>query len=140
LPRVEALATEGLAGRSCRTEFRFRVKDGSEVVFFALTQPRWQDGAVIGTATVIIDLTRERHLEQQLQRSGRLELVGPLTSGVVHDFNNLLTGILSLTDLAREDLPTDHAAQEKLRGVTEAAEQAANLSGQLFAFGKPRPA
>jgi PAS domain S-box-containing protein len=138
LPRVEALASEGLAGRSSRAELRYRAKDGSEKVVFALTQPRWQDGAILGTTTLVLDLTRERRLQQELQGAQRLELVGRLTSGIAHDFNNLLTVILSLTDLAREALPADHAVHGDLRGITEAAEQAANLAKQLLAFGKQR--
>jgi PAS domain S-box-containing protein len=139
LPRVEALGTQGLAGKAGRAEFRYRAKDGSEKTAFALTQPRRQDGAVIGTSTLLLDLTRERRLQHELQRVQRLDLVGRLSSGIAHDFNNLLTVILSLTELARAALPTEHVAQQDLHGVIEAAEQAANLAKQLLAFGKHRP-
>ena len=77
----------------------------------------------------MVDMTRERRLEQDLQRPQRLELVGRLSSGIAHDFNNLLTVVLSLTDLARGQLPEDHPAHDDLRRIAEAGEQAANLAG-----------
>jgi PAS domain S-box-containing protein len=138
LPRVQAMAAEALAGRPGRTEYRYRAKDGTEKVGFALCEPRRQDGQVVGTTTLIVDVTRERRLEQELQRAQRLELVGRLAGGVVHDFNNLLTVLLSLTELAHEHLPPDHPVHADLRRIGEAGEQAAALAGQLLAFSKQR--
>jgi PAS domain S-box-containing protein len=138
LPGILALAAQGLAGQTSRAEFRYRAKDGSDKVAFAITQPRHQEGAVIGTLTVLLDLTRERRLEKELQRCQALELVGRLCSGTAHDFNNFLTVILSLADLARSSLPADHAAWSDLQGITEAAAQASDLAQQLMSFGKPR--
>jgi PAS domain S-box-containing protein len=138
LPRLLNLAAEALAGQTSRGEFRYQAKDGSDKVGFAITQPRWQNGAVIGTLTLILNLTRERQLEKELQRSQGLELVGRLSSGTAHDFNNFLTVILSLADLARSTLPPDHAARADLDGIIDAAGQASDLAQQLMSFGKPR--
>ncbi len=140
LPRVQALVTEALAGRPGRTEYRYRAKDGSEKVGFALSEPCRQDGQVVGITTLIVDVTRERRLEQELQRAQRLELVGRLSGGIAHDFNNLLTVLLSLTELAHEHLPPDHPVHADLRRIAEAGEQAASLAGQLLAFSKQRRA
>jgi PAS domain S-box-containing protein len=138
LPQVQALMAEALAGRSGRAEYRYRAKDGMEKVAFALCEPRRQDGQVVGTTMLVVDMTRERRLEQELQRAQRLELVGRLASGIAHDFNNLLTVLLSLTELAHEHLVPDHPVHTDLRRISEAGEQAAALAGQLLAFSKQR--
>ena len=136
LPGVHAVMAGALAGRSGRFEMRFHAKDGSLKTAFGLAQPRWHEGTVVGLTTLMVDMTRERQLEQDLQRSQRLELIGRLSSGIAHDFNNLLTVVLSLTDLARGSLPPDHPVHGDLRRITEASEQAASLAGQLLSFSK----
>ena len=88
----------------------------------------------------MVDMTRERQLEQDLQRAQRLELIGRLSSGVAHDFNNLLTVVLSLTDMAHGSLPPDHPVHGDLRRIAEAGEQAASLAGQLLAFSRQQRA
>src|SRR4029077_4062983 len=66
-------------------------------------------------------------------------LVGRLASGTVHDFNNLLTVLMSLAGLAKAELPADHAAQQYLTRIEDVGEQAAHLTGQLLTFSKQRP-
>jgi PAS domain S-box-containing protein len=136
LGAVRAMAQAALAGGPSRAEFRYRTKDGAERVAYALAQPRWQDGAVVGVTALLVDMTRERQLEQELRRAGRLELVGRLAGGIAHDFNNLLNVMLSLADVTRGRLPDDHPAQEDLGRIATAGGEAARLAAQLLAFSK----
>ncbi len=139
LPSIMTLARDALEGRGGRAEYRYRAKDGAEKVGLALTEPRRRpDGAIDGTTTLIVDMTRERQLEQELLRAQRLELVGRFSSGIAHDFNNLLSVILSLTELTTASLPPGHAAQADLGRIKEATEQAAHLASQLLTFSKQR--
>jgi PAS domain S-box-containing protein len=129
-----AMFQGSLEGQSGRVEARFRAKDDSEKVAFFLSQPRRLGDAVVGITTLMVDMTRERRLEGDLQRAQRLELVGRLSSGIAHDFNNLLSVVLGLTDLARASLPMDHPTQSDLLRISEAGEQAADLARQLLTF------
>jgi signal transduction histidine kinase len=82
-----------------------------------------------------VEAQRERQrLEARLQRAERLESVGQLAGGVAHDFNNLLAAILNYTTMVREDLPSDHDAQEDLAEVEEAARRGARLVRRLLVF------
>jgi PAS domain S-box-containing protein len=136
--RVHEMALAGLAGKESRGEILYRAKDGSEKVGFIIVQPRRHDEEVIGLTALILDLTRERRLEQELQRSQRLELIGRLSSGVAHDFNNLLSVVISLTELARHNLSPEHPVHKDLHRIAEAGEQAASLASQLLAFSRQR--
>jgi signal transduction histidine kinase len=89
---------------------------------------------------VFEDLTALRRAEMELQRAQRLEVIGRLSSGIAHDFNNLLTVVLTLAQVIQDTLPPDHSAQQDLRRIAYAGEQAANLANQLLAFSKNRPA
>jgi PAS domain S-box-containing protein len=138
-PRAMAVHAETMNGTSMRLEFRYRAKDGTERIAYSMSQPRWQDGRIVGNTSLIVDMTRERRLEQELQRAQRLELIGRLSSGIAHDFNNLLTVILTLTELAKSSLPADHATQDDLQRIGAAGQQAANLANQLLSFSRQKP-
>jgi signal transduction histidine kinase len=68
-------------------------------------------------------------------RSERLETLGRLTSGVAHDFNNMLAAITGYADVARHerDLEGVRAAVEDIDHV---ARRAAALTRQLLTFGR----
>jgi two-component system cell cycle sensor histidine kinase/response regulator CckA len=136
MPKIQEMAVAALDGRPSRSEWRYRAKDGSLKTTFAMTQPRWHEGAVVGVTTLMVDMTRERQLEQDLQHAQRLELVGRLSSGIAHDFNNLPTVVLSLADLAHGSLPPGHPVYNDLNRITQAGEHAAGLAGQMLAFSK----
>ncbi len=138
LPQAQEGFEKALAGETARFEARYRAKDGTEKVGYVFSEPRHQDGSVIGVTALIVDMTRERKLEQELQRAQRLELIGRVASGIAHDFNNFLTVVLTLSELLRRSLPSDDPMQDDLRKIILAGEQAANLANQLLTFGKQR--
>jgi PAS domain S-box-containing protein len=139
VPQLLSMGHEALAGRSARAEYRYRAKDGTEKVGLAFSESqRRSDGVIIGTTTLIADITRERQLEQDLLRVQRSELVGRLASGIAHDFNNLLSVVLSMSELVLGNLPSDHASRQDLVRIQEATEQAASLANQLLTFSKQR--
>ncbi len=82
------------------------------------------------------DITARRKLEEQFQQAQRLEGVGRLAGGVAHDFNNLLTVIKGFTQMALDDLPSEHFVRENLVEVRMAAERAEALTQQLLAFSR----
>ena len=79
----------------------------------------------------------QQALEEEVRRSQRVELIGRLAGGVIHDFNNFLTVMMGLAALAQENLPLEHPVRADLERILEAGEQAAHLAGQVLAFGKP---
>ena len=53
-------------------------------------------------------MEKERaRLETRLQQARRMETVGTLTSGIAHNFNNILGGILGHTEVIEEHLGPD---------------------------------
>lgn len=77
---------------------------------------------------------RVRLLETQLQRAQRLEAVGQLAGGIVHDFNNLLTAILAYTELAEIAIEGGESAVSHLNEIRKIADQAGKLTLQLLTF------
>ena len=74
-----------------------------------------------------------KHLEQQLSQSQKMEAIGLLTGGVAHDFNNMLSAVLSYTELLMPKFTHDERSTNYLKEIQRAAERAANLTRQLLA-------
>ncbi len=93
-------------------------------------------GRPIGLSGVLVDLTEQRSLEEQLRVAQKMEAVGRLAGGVAHDFNNLLTVIESYAELASEDMAAGDPLAADLQEIRRAAERAAVLTRQLLAFSR----
>jgi two-component system cell cycle sensor histidine kinase/response regulator CckA len=74
-----------------------------------------------------------RVLEQQMERSQRLESLGVLAGGIAHDFNNLLVGMLGNAELLSERL-RDERDRPLAEAIVTAAERAATLTAQMLAY------
>ncbi len=74
-----------------------------------------------------------RRLEQQLQRSQRLDSLGVLACGIAHDFNNLLVGVIGNASLLITTL-TDPFDRQCAEAIMSAGERAATLTRQMLAY------
>lgn len=82
------------------------------------------------------DVAERRRLEEQLAQVQKLESIGRLAGGVAHDLNNVLTVVLSYSDLLDTGLGPTHPLQAQLRQIRKAAERASNLTHRLLAFAR----
>jgi signal transduction histidine kinase len=74
-------------------------------------------------------------LKNQAQEGQHLQILGQLTSGIIHDFNNLLTAINGFAEMLETDLP-DNAMLLEIKRNTGLA---ANLAKELLNFVKQKP-
>jgi len=85
---------------------------------------------------------KERTMEQlkltedELHRAQRMEVLGKLTGGIAHEFNNLFTAVRGFLSLAQDDLPVNHAIQQDLKLASEASVQASDLAGYLMEYSR----
>lgn len=75
-------------------------------------------------------------LRAQLREARKMEALGQLASGIVHDFNNILTGILGNVELMaaelESELPPDDTLVVGLAQIDRAGRRAAALTQQLL--------
>ena len=74
--------------------------------------------------------------QERLRQSQKMAVVGHLTGGVVHDFNNLLTIIGGHAELVLAGLPPDAPMRDSLCQIRSASSRAAALTRQLLAFSR----
>jgi PAS domain S-box-containing protein len=132
--------------------FRARIRDRSKSTgrheFRVVTpekQVRWlrtsfsartgEDGTFVAEG-VVLDVTEEKGLEDQLRQAQKLEAVGSLTGGIAHDFNNLLSVILVNARLIRSAVEEGRTPLDELEDLEEAARSGADLVKGLLGFSR----
>ncbi len=73
---------------------------------------------------------------QRLLQSERLAVVGQLAGGVAHDFNNILTAILGISQLLLDDLPQQDPIRDDVESISRVGHRAVDLVKQLLAFSR----
>lgn len=84
----------------------------------------------------MLEITERRALENQINQSQKMEMVGQLAGGIAHDFNNVLSAIMMANDfLLNAHKPTDPSFQDIMQ-IKQNATRAATLVRQLLAFSR----
>lgn len=83
---------------------------------------------------------RRLELESQLRQAQKMEALGQLTSGVAHDFNNILAVMLTSAELLSAHLPAeDDVARRDLEALVSAGRRGRDLIGRMMAFSRLQP-
>jgi len=93
-------------------------------------------GTIYRLAGVSRDFSEYRRLEEQFRQAQKMEAVGRLAGGVAHDFNNILSVILSYTTLLLDDLKPADPTREDVEEIRRAGMRATDLTRQLLAFSR----
>src|SRR3954463_4946956 len=84
----------------------------------------------------MLETTERRTLENQINQSQKMDMVGQLAGGIAHDFNNVLSAIMMVNDfLLNAHKPTDPSFQDIMQ-IKQNATRAATLVRQLLAFSR----
>jgi PAS domain S-box-containing protein len=110
-------------------------------VFERYSQAQRIEDTIVGRVWSFRDVTErkrveeeKRNLEQQVQRTQKLESLGVLAGGIAHDFNNLLMAVLGHAELALEEISPMSPARGSLTEITTATRRAADLCRQMLAY------
>jgi two-component system cell cycle sensor histidine kinase/response regulator CckA len=118
---------------------RFRAKETLRVLAFIRHLPA-EHPEKPGQFLIMFDPHAEEQLFQGKESdSQRMQLLGQLASGIVHDFNNLLTGIMGFCDLLLERHRTEESSFKDIEQIKGNSMRAAKLIQQLLAFSKSSP-
>ncbi len=84
----------------------------------------------------MIDMTELEKTKEQLIYSGKMEAIGRFVSGITHDFNNIITGILSLIELIKESNWKEEEIKDDIEAIESFANKAVALTQKLLQFTK----
>ena len=95
-------------------------------------------------AAIILDITERvrveeenRQMEAQLRQHQKLESIGTLASGVAHEINNPITGIMNYAQLIHDRLdPAENQLHEFSTGIINETKRVTDIVSNLLAFSR----
>lgn len=120
-------------------------KDGSTFPFEILVRSITIQGETY-TMAFLQDLEKRRRtekekkeLEEQLHHRMKMDSIGQLAGGIAHDYNNMLSVILSAVQLLDSDFQGSKEQANYLQLIQRAAERSTELTHKLLTFGRKGP-
>ncbi|MEH2346671.1 MAG: PAS domain S-box protein [Nostoc sp.] len=135
-PQLEDAYLKVMNTGEWRGELHQLTKEGKVII----VESRWilirdDSGQTKSILSVNTEITQQKQLEAQLLRSQRLESIGTLAGGIVHDLNNILSPILMSVQLLQKKLP-DSQSQQILQTLENNVKRGANLLKQVLSFAR----
>lgn len=117
-------------------EAELRRLDGSTFLgSISARKVRGREGRPDSIEGIIMDITDQKRMEEELLNIEHLESIGTLAGGIAHDFNNLLMAIQGSVFLAREEKDPSRS-RKHLRDTEASIDEATTLTRQLLTFAR----
>lgn len=105
----------------------------AESIVWTISDP---SGNITHYQGVLIDITEQKKLHEQLIHAQKMEAVGKLAGGVAHDFNNILTAIIGYGYMMRMKVENDETLKGYADQILAASERASKLTQSLLALSR----
>jgi two-component system, NtrC family, sensor kinase len=105
---------------------------------FQISVSPWydKDKRLVGSIHVAKDISNEKLLQQQLIQSEKLSAIGELISGIAHELNNPLTGVMGYSQLLQLRKDLDDRAKESLLKINNLALRCQKIVQNLLSFAR----
>jgi two-component system, NtrC family, sensor kinase len=105
---------------------------------FQISVSPWYDKGkrLVGSIHVAKDISNEKLLQQQLIQSEKLSAIGELISGIAHELNNPLTGVMGYSQLLQLRKDLDDRAKENLLKINNLALRCQKIVQNLLSFAR----
>lgn len=131
------------SGKKASIEYRIQLPDGQIRWLHKQGMGEFDDnGVMVGINGTVQDITESKLKQEQELHEQKMDAVGQLTSGVAHDFGNLMTiakGNLEMLDndfMARYEIEADD--REIIEDARSAIADGVQLTRQLLAFSRKK--
>jgi signal transduction histidine kinase len=111
-------------------------KDGTHFLVEYTSTPIREHDTLLGAVVVFRDITKRKHLEQEMQRTDRLALVGQLASGLAHEIGTPLNIIAGNAELLGMELREHGLGTTGVDAIIQHADRITRLIQQLLTFAR----
>jgi PAS domain S-box-containing protein len=100
-------------------------------VLLTLSPLRGPHNTLAGLSAICKDVTEERQLREQVLQAEKLRMVGEMAAGIAHNFNNVLTTILTRAQILALQETDETALHRGLNLIAQAASDGATIVRRL---------
>jgi two-component system NtrC family sensor kinase len=135
---AEQLFQDMLHGKRGRMDLAYPMGNGETRYGSITTAPIIENGQVTGAVGIMRDVTEERRLAEQLLQREKLAAIGQLVSGVAHELNNPLAGIMAFAQLLHASEQEGTERRDAVDTIYREAKRAAKIVANLLLFARQR--
>lgn len=123
------------AGQPLELEEQVPLPHGEVRTYISIKFPLYDDTnniyAICGIST---DITERKMQENHFRRAQKMDALGKLTSGIAHDYNNMLGIIVGYAQLLEATLTENPTLQKYAKEIHHAGDRGAKLTKKLLDF------
>jgi signal transduction histidine kinase len=120
------------------TDDVFWRKDGTPIRVEYISAPMLDEqGRVAGAVVTFRDITRQRHMEQQIEQASRVASIGRVSASVAHEFNNLLMGMRPFAEVLRNRAAGDQSLAKPIQHIFNVVRRGQRLTDEILRFTRP---
>ncbi|MGR3319392.1 MAG: ATP-binding protein [Candidatus Anammoxibacter sp.] len=110
--------------------------ESEEMAISMIIAPIKGETEIIGVVIVLRDITKESNLQQQLLHAEKLSTIGEMVSGIAHEINNPLAGIMGLTQLLQIQPDLPDAIRKNVDKIFAYTDRARRIIQNLLTFSR----
>ncbi|MFL6246490.1 MAG: PAS domain S-box protein [Thermoanaerobaculia bacterium] len=120
------------------TDDVFWRKDGTPIRVEYVSAPMLDEqGRIAGAVVTFRDMTRQRHMEQQIEQASRVASLGRVSASVAHEFNNLLMGMWPFAEILRSRSAGDESLAKPIQHIFNVIRRGQRLTDEILRFTRP---
>ncbi|MGO8716257.1 MAG: ATP-binding protein [Smithella sp.] len=93
-------------------------------------------GKDIATLFLAVDIEERNKLRKNLMQSQKMNFIGELVSGLAHQINNPLVGVINIADVLLQKIDADDEKYSYVRMIREAGESCKDVISRLLRFSR----
>ncbi len=107
-----------------------------QMTFSMILAPIRGEGQNVGVVIVLRDVTNETNLQQQLLHAEKLSTIGEMVSGIAHEINNPLAGVMGLTQLLQIQPGLSDNVRKNVDKIFSYTDRARRIIQNLLTFAR----